>query len=194
MQTKKPSSGLRRSSSPAFFLEMEIGIPKVGLWSVFSGILVLIMMKLLFPLTVRPVPSLMALIVMASGSAGMYMGIRSLTFQIALTKAKKMYPKNPKGMVIRGNELPRNAFLLVTVLPVTGIPLMCLALYEWGMAFGPKMWIVIAVGAAISLRDLIAAGHVLLVGSSRWIRETQRGLDVLLPIEAVGDLQKPGKL
>ncbi|AFM25666.1 hypothetical protein [Desulfomonile tiedjei] len=194
MQTKKPSSGLRRSSSPAFFLEMEIGIPKMGLWSVLSGMLVLIAMKLLFSLTVRPVPSLITLIAMASGSAGMYMGIRALTFQVALGRARKAYPKNPKGMVVRGNELPRNAFLLVTVLPVTSIPLMCLALYELGVAFGPKMWIVIAVGTAISLRDLIAAGHVLLVGPSRWIRETQRGLDVLLPMEAVGDLQKPGKL
>jgi hypothetical protein len=173
---------------------MEIGIPKMGLWSVLSGILVLLVMKLLFPLLVRPVPFLTTLVAMAAGSAGMYMGIRILAFQIALKKAGRVYPKKPKSMVVRGNELPRNAFLVVTVLPVTSIPLMCLALHAWGMAFGPKIWIVIAVGTAISLRDLVSAGHVLLVGPSRWIRETQRGLDVLLPAETVGDLKKPGKL
>jgi hypothetical protein len=170
----------------SFSLESEIRLSGMGVWSTVLGLFVMLILKLTLSSPRTRVPSLEGLVAIALVLAIFYYGIRVTTFSFSRLQARKKYPGNPPRIIpLQGGELPRNWFLIsALVAPASLIPLCCVLLAV-GIGLGPNMWIVISVGAALSLRDLTGAAHVLFVDPSRWIREAPSRLEVLSP---TGDL------
>lgn len=154
----------------------------MGIWSTLLGLCVLVVMRFMLPAAGGQLPSLSALTVWALGTAGFYFGVRFAAFGIVRARARREYrEKNPGARILPYAELPRNLFLVASLAPVVSLIPLCFALLGMGTRVGPQLWILISVGAALSLRDLTGAAHILFVDPSRWIKETSAGLDILDP-------------
>ncbi len=181
--TKKSTTTRVQSGTQSFFLESEIRLSGMGLWSTLLGLCVLLILKFLLPAPARNMPSLAVLIAIGIAVTVFYLGIRFVALGVIRWKVTQKFPvKNLSLRSIQGGELPRNWFLLALVVPTISLVPLCCGLLAMGIGLGHEMWIVICVGAAQSLRDLIGAVHVLFVDPARWIKETSVGLDVLEPV------------
>lgn len=169
---------------PPFFLEEEILVPSRGrgLYESTVGLLVLIALWLVFPEVSRPLPSLMELFAWAVGGAGFYYGMRLVTYYVVWLATLHTYPSSAGIHPAARGELPRNAFLVVLLFPIVAFVALCLVLSRFAFGFGPTAWIAAAVVAGVSLRDVRLAWNVLFLDTSRWIKKTKRGLDVLQPV------------
>ncbi len=166
---------------PPFFLEQEIRISFKGL-SVYAtcvGLLVLVVLRSIFPGAYNPLPSLIALIVTSAGSAGYYHGVRLLSYWLVWAWVIRRYPSTGGIHPAARGELPRNAFLIVLLSPCLGFVPLCAVLYGIYNGFRPELWLCIAVGAALSVGDMRAVWHLMFIDSSRWLKETTTGMDVL---------------
>ena len=181
--TKKSITPPVLSGTQSFFLENEIRLSGMGLWSTLLGLCVLLILKFLLPSPGRSIPSLAILIAIGIAVTVFYLGIRFIAFGLIRRKVAQKYSgRNLKARPIQGGELPRNWFLLALVVPGVSLIPLCCGLLAMGIGLGHEMWIVVCVGGAQSLRDLIGAVHVLFVDPARWIKETSVGLDVLEPV------------
>ena len=165
---------------PPFFLEDEIVLPSRGLalYALVVGLLILIALRLLSVVT-YPLPSLSRLMAFSVGTGLLYHSIRFVSYGIAWAAVKRSYPLSGGIHPAARGELPRNAFLLVLLLPAaTFIPL-CVGYVFEGKGFGPEMWLVVAVLASLSLRDITAGWNLLFCNSDTWVKAHERGLDVL---------------
>jgi hypothetical protein len=177
---RKPVTEPLRTGPSPFLREAEVRLSGMGLWSTLLGFCVLMVMRFLLPAAGGQLPSLSALTVWAFGTAGFYFGVRFVAFGIVRPRARREYrEKNPGARVFPQSELPRDLFLLASLAPVASLIPLCFCLLVTGTRVGPQLWILISVGAALSLRDLTGAAHILFVDPSRWIKETSAGLDIL---------------
>lgn len=181
MRTNLKQVGTPLLTGPTvFLLESEVKLSGMGPWSTLLGLCVLAVLKLMLPAPGGQLPSLSALTVWSLGTAGFYFGVRFLAFEIVRPRARREYrEKNPGARVLPYTELPRNLFLLASLTPAVSLIPLCFGLLAMGTGVGPELWIVISVGAALSLKDLTGAAHILFVDHSRWIKETSAGLDIL---------------
>lgn len=158
----------------------------MGVWSTLLGLCLLVVMRFVLPASGGQPPSLATLTIWALATAGFYFGIRFVAFGIARGRARREYrEKNPGARVFPYAEVPRNLFLVASLAPSISLIPLCFGLLGAGTRVGPQLWILISVGAAVSLRDLTGAAHILFVDPSRWIKETSAGLDILDPAAEV---------
>ncbi len=156
----------------------------LGVYSTCVGLFVLCAFRLLFPGIHSPLPSLISLIVVSAGSAVFYYGIRHSSYWLAWAWVIRRYPSIGGIHPAARGELPRNAFLLVLLFPCLGFVPLCAVMYGFHEGFRPALWLCIAVGAALSVRDLRVVRHLLFIDRSRWLKETMNGMDVLKFIDS----------
>jgi hypothetical protein len=169
---------------PPFFLEGEIRLSGLRLNILCSavGLGALLALRFLLPDPVNPLPSLTILIVSSVGAATFYFGVRFVTYWAVWRKISGTYRQSGGRYLGANGELPKNAFLLVFMAPLTAFAVLCLILAGGHGGFAPDWWVAVAVVAGLAFRDLKAAWQVLLLEPSLWLKETSRGLDVLMPV------------
>ncbi len=149
------------------------------------GLIVLLGFRLFLPDPDRPLASLSLLMMSSVGAAVLYLSIRLVAYWAIWRKVSGNYRQKGGRYLGANGELPKNAFLLVFMVPLAAFASLYLILAGRGDGLGPGWWVAIAVVAGIAFRDLKAAWHVLFLDQARWLKETPRGLDVLKPV--VGD-------
>ena len=173
---------------PPFYLEGEIPWtgPGFGIQTTCVGLLVLLALWLLSPDASYPLPSLTVLLVTSVGSAGYYHAVRFVSCWVVWAWVIRSYPSMGGIHPAARGELPRNMFLLALLSPLCAfVPLLGVCMYAGGEQFLPEIWLVVAVAAAISIRDVRAARRLLCVDSTRWVKDTARGMDILKLIDRV---------
>ncbi len=175
----------RQLDPPPFFLESEIrvGGSGFGLTALGVGVLMVVSFPMLAGKPSQPLPSLSLLVVVALVAASFYIGVRFLTYWIIWLRAIGSHSYNDGIHPAARGELPRNAFLIVLLAPLTSFIVIALLIWRLGVDFRPEFWLAVAVAVSISLRDLKAAWHVIHVEPDRWIKETRHAIDVLRPVD-----------
>jgi hypothetical protein len=129
------------------------------------------------------VPSLAVLLTWSFGVAALYVAVRFAAYWCAWSAVIRRYP------LVRGvhpaarGELPRCAFIVVVLAPLSICSAVLLVLSKGGTAFSPEIWLALAVAVGISVRDLRIARHLVFLAPDRWIKETPGGLDALRPTD-----------
>ncbi|MEW6136790.1 MAG: hypothetical protein AB1733_01055 [Thermodesulfobacteriota bacterium] len=173
---------------PPFFLEDEIVLPSrgLGLYALLVGLLILIALRLLFPVT-GLLPSLSQLMVISVGTVAIYLFVRFFGYWIAWVVVIRSYPASGGIHPAARGELPRNVFLVVLLLPI-GIFVPICAIYCWKTSgFPPEMWLVVSLVISLSVRDVIAVSGLVFNDGQTWIKESDRGLDVLRPTSSLSE-------
>lgn len=166
--------------APPFLLDDEIVLPSrsLALYALVVGLLILIALRLLFVVSF-PLPSLGRLVAFSVGTALLYHCIRFVSYWIAWGVVTRKYPLTRGIHPAARGELPRNAFLLVTILPSAAFVPLCGAYVLAGNGFGPEAWLVVSVVASLSIPDVSAGWNLVLCSPDTWIKSSERGLDVL---------------
>ncbi len=183
--SKLPGSGPSAVSSspvdpPPFLLEDEIVLPSrsLALYAIVVGLLILIALRLLFVVS-YPLPSLGRLMFFSVGTALLYHCVRSISYWTAWARVTRKYPLTRGIHPAARGELPRNAFLLISILPSATFFPLCVAYVIAGNGFGPEAWLVVAVVASLSIPDMSAGWNLVFCSPDTWIKSNERGLDVL---------------
>lgn len=168
---------------PPFILEKYVSLPvtRSALWAIGLSSVILLGYRLLFAETGGPIPSLLWLMSASISGAGLYLGIRFITYWAAWTHVVRTYPLVGRTHPAARGELPKRSFLFVLVVPVATSLSLCAALFHITSGLAQVLVLPIAVIAGIALRDMRALGHVLFLDGSYWIRDTPAGLEVLRP-------------
>ena len=168
---------------PPFFLEREIQLdgPYLAVSSTAIGLTVLLVLRLFLPAPPRPLPALSLLMMASIGAAVYYFGVRFVAYWGIWRKISGNYRQKGGRYLGATGELPKNAFLLVFTAPLITFTAVWLILAGRSGGLGPCWWVAIPVVAGIAFRDLKAIWHVLFLDSTRWLKETPRGLDILKP-------------
>jgi hypothetical protein len=168
---------------PPFILKKYVSLPvtRSALWAVGLSLVILLGYRLLFAGTGRHVPSLLWLMMASVAGAGLYLGIRFITYWVVWTHVVRTYPLVGRTHPAARGELPKRSFLFVLVIPVTTSLSLCFALFHITSGLAQVLVLPIAVIAGIALRDIRALGHVLFLEGSYWIRDTPAGMEVLKP-------------
>lgn len=145
----------------------------------------LLLLWFLMPAYPYPIPSLMVMLLASAGSAGYYYGVRFLSYWVVWAWVTRRHPSIGGIHPAARGELPRNAYLLTLLSPILAFVPLCGGLLAGGAGILPEICMAIAVAAAVSVRDLRAAMSLLSVDSSRWVKETARGMDILKLIDTV---------
>lgn len=170
---------------PPFYLEGEVrvGVQRGGVLGLAVGLVILLVFLALSTHASVAGASLSRLIIVSGAAAVFYLSVRLLLFWAvwfrAVRKHRGIVGVNPAA---RG-ELPRNGYLLVSILPLVAFVVACVVGSRWVADPGPAVWLAMAVIAGIALRDLTAAWHVMFVAPYCWVKETGSSLDILRPVE-----------
>jgi hypothetical protein len=169
---------------PPFTLEKHVSLPvtRSALWAVVLGSLLLVGSRFLFVGTSRSIPPLIWLIVASVTSAGLYLGIRFITYWVVWSRVVRTYPLVGRTHPAARGELPKRSFLFVLVIPFAACMAIGAVVFHVSSASRPVLVLAVAVVAGMALRDLRALGHVLFLECSCWIRDTPAGLEVLKPV------------
>jgi hypothetical protein len=171
---------------PPFYLEgvVWVGVPRGGAFGFAVGLAILLLVVVLNTTPSGAGGSLGRLMVASIAAAAFYLGARKLIFWVVwLAALRKNQASGAVNPAARG-ELPRNGYLLVSILPLVAFVIACVAGSRWVTDPGPGMWLAVAVIAGIALRDITAAWRVMFVPPYCWIKEKGSSLDILRPVRS----------
>lgn len=171
---------------PPFYLMgvVRIGVPRGGVFGFAVGLAILLLFVVLNTNASEVGGSLGRLTIASAAAAIFYLGARKLIFWVVwLAALRKNQASGAVNPAARG-ELPRNGYLLVSVLPLVAFVIACVAGSRWVADPGPGMWLAVAVIAGIALRDLTAAWRMMFVPRYCWIKEKGSSLDILRPVRS----------
>ncbi|MEJ2717216.1 MAG: hypothetical protein P8182_08770 [Deltaproteobacteria bacterium] len=115
-------------------------------------------------------------------SAGLYLGIRFITYWVVWSRVVRTYPLVGRTHPAARGELPKRSFLFVLVIPLAACMAIGAVVFHVSSVSRPVLFLAVAVVAGMALRDFRALGHVLFLECSYWIRDTPAGLEVLKPV------------
>lgn len=168
---------------PPFILERHVSLPvtRSAMWAVVLSSLLLVGFRVLFAHTGRSIPPLLWLMAASITAAGLYLGVRFITYWAVWSRVVRTYPLVGRTHPAARGELPKRSFVFVLVIPIATCIALGVVLIYLGSGFSPELVLAMAVVAGVALRDVRALGHVLFLECSYWIRDTPAGLEVLKP-------------
>jgi hypothetical protein len=171
---------------PPFYVEGVIRDGSIwsGLTSAAVSVGILATYAALFAGSAGVNPSLWRFILVSIGMGCLYQAVKFLSYWGAWGFTAQKYQVIGTVHPAARGELPRNWLIFVQTAPSLTVGFLCALMYALGGLTGPEVWLVAAVIAGSSLRDLRIALRLVQVNEGTWILQTKNGLDVLQPIDA----------
>lgn len=167
-----------------FFLERGVRVVSSFVWlqSTAVSLLILTVFFLWRPWLLTTPPTLSILFAYALGGELIFESFRLVSQLIAgkILKSRGGSNQVKKWCALRG-ELPRNLFLIVCAGPLIGVIALFLAIAILGRDLRPELCLGLSVALGIGVKDVEAMLHMLHVPTSRWIKPTPQGFDILIP-------------